>query len=55
MRGHVVDGARITMRDGSVLTIKSVVPGWVLLNQAGTWIGQPTNDAYVLTSRIVSY
>lgn len=54
MRGHVADGTRINMRNGSTLIISSTMSGWQLKDDQGIAVGQPTNNAYVLASFIES-
>lgn len=53
MRGHMVDGAKITMANGEVLTLHSVLRGWELRGEGGVALGAPSADAYEITGRIV--
>lgn len=55
MRGHVVDGCEITMRNGDICTIKASIHGWELLNPKGLIVGVPTKSAHVLACLVERY
>ena len=54
-RGHVADGATVKMNNGDVLTIKSVINGWQLLDQHGRRHSIPTKSAHVVACLVYNY
>lgn len=55
MRGHVADGCEIVMRNGDVLTLKSVIQGWQLFDQNNRPFNAPTNSAHVVECIVVAH
>ncbi len=55
MRGHVIDGNVIDMRNGDTLTLTSTIKGWQLIDQHGRPFGVPTRSAHVVACLVYSH
>ncbi len=54
MRGHVDDGVIVRMNNGELLTIKSTMAGWIIVDQTGKPIAAPSQSANAIASNIQS-
>lgn len=55
MMGHVADGCVIGMRNGEVLTLKSVINGWQLYDQEGRPFNISTSSAHVVACMVEAH
>ena len=55
MRGHVAKDVTVRMRDGSILTVRPGLAGWILVRENGDTYAENLTSAGAVTAAIVDY
>lgn len=55
MRGHVAANVTVRMRDGSILTVRPGLMGWILVREDGDTYAENLTSAGAVLSAIVDY